>query len=202
MPQAGRHSDSDHPAGVPLGPVHLRHRERAERVHGEAGHGGRPDHAARCSSWPRTATRQEPEGRRGTDVPSQPGAAGSWHKRIHDGEIGDIILMRGYRMHGPVRVMRSRPSGPASPSELLWQVRHFHAFLWASGGCFSDFYIHHHRSSVLDEERLAGQGPGPRRTALQAEPRGRALRGSELRHVFGGIHLCRRRQDDTWTAAA
>jgi predicted dehydrogenase len=26
---------------------------------------------------------------------------------------------------------------------LLWQIREFHAFLWASGGCFSDFYIHH-----------------------------------------------------------
>ena len=23
-------------------------------------------------------------------------------KRVHDGEIGDIILERGYRMHGPV----------------------------------------------------------------------------------------------------
>src|SRR5207245_5535765 len=28
------------------------------------------------------------------------------------------------------------------PSELLWQIQRFHSFLWASGGCFSDFYIH------------------------------------------------------------
>jgi predicted dehydrogenase len=27
-------------------------------------------------------------------------------------------------------------------SELLYQIRHFHSFLWASGGCFSDYYIH------------------------------------------------------------
>ena len=27
-------------------------------------------------------------------------------------------------------------------SELLYQIRKFHAFLWASGGCFSDFLIH------------------------------------------------------------
>lgn len=64
------------------------------------------------------------------------------HKRIQDGEIGDIILMRGYRMHGPVG-HAFQTKWPGEPSELLWQVRHFHAFLWASGGCFSDFYIHH-----------------------------------------------------------
>jgi len=28
-------------------------------------------------------------------------------------------------------------------SELLYQIQRFHSFLWASGGCFSDFYIHH-----------------------------------------------------------
>ena len=27
-------------------------------------------------------------------------------------------------------------------SELLYQIRNFHSFLWASGGCYSDFYIH------------------------------------------------------------
>ncbi|HYR57331.1 MAG TPA: gfo/Idh/MocA family oxidoreductase, partial [Chthoniobacteraceae bacterium] len=27
--------------------------------------------------------------------------------------------------------------------ELLWQISRFHSFLWASGGCFADFYIHH-----------------------------------------------------------
>ncbi|HOX56448.1 MAG TPA: Gfo/Idh/MocA family oxidoreductase [Candidatus Paceibacterota bacterium] len=64
------------------------------------------------------------------------------HRRIENGEIGDVILMRGYRMHGPVG-HAFQTKWPGSPSELLWQVRHFHAFLWASGGCFSDFYIHH-----------------------------------------------------------
>ncbi|HEV2970783.1 MAG TPA: gfo/Idh/MocA family oxidoreductase [Pirellulales bacterium] len=61
--------------------------------------------------------------------------------RIHGGEIGDLILMRGYRMHGPVGSMRSLPK-PAGVSEVEYQVRKFHSFLWASGGCFSDFYIH------------------------------------------------------------
>jgi len=64
------------------------------------------------------------------------------HKRIQDGEIGDLILLRGYRMHGPVGSAAST-KWPGEPSELLWQIRHFHSFLWASGGCFNDFYIHH-----------------------------------------------------------
>jgi predicted dehydrogenase len=60
-------------------------------------------------------------------------------QRIHDGEIGDLILMRGYRMQGGS--LRTLPK-PAGMSELLWQVRRFHSFLWASGGVFSDYYIH------------------------------------------------------------
>src|SRR5438046_518677 len=64
------------------------------------------------------------------------------HKRIQDGEIGDIVLMRGYRMHGPLGSALST-KWPGTPTELLWQIQRFHSFLWASGGCFSDFYIHH-----------------------------------------------------------
>jgi predicted dehydrogenase len=63
-------------------------------------------------------------------------------QRIRDGEIGDVIMLRGYRMHGPAgSAFATR--WPGQPSELLWQIRNFHSFLWASGGCFSDFYIHH-----------------------------------------------------------
>lgn len=64
------------------------------------------------------------------------------HARIQDGEIGDLIMLRGYRMHGPVGSAFSE-KWPGKPSELLWQIQRFHSFLWASGGCFSDFYIHH-----------------------------------------------------------
>ena len=62
-------------------------------------------------------------------------------QRIADGQIGDIILMRGYRVHGPIGYFASTPK-PAGISELLYQVQRFHSFLWASGGCYSDFYIH------------------------------------------------------------
>ena len=63
------------------------------------------------------------------------------HQRIADGEIGDIILMRGYRMHGPVGTFRSPPKPPGI-TDLEYQIRRFHSFLWAGGGCFSDFNIH------------------------------------------------------------
>lgn len=63
-------------------------------------------------------------------------------QRIQDGEIGDIILLRGYRMHGPAGSAFAT-KWPGNPSELLWQIRNFHSFLWASGGLFNDFYIHH-----------------------------------------------------------
>ena len=62
-------------------------------------------------------------------------------KRIRDGEIGDIISMRGYRMAGPLGSAFSE-KWPGEPSELLWQIRRFHSFIWASGGCFNDFNIH------------------------------------------------------------
>jgi predicted dehydrogenase len=60
-------------------------------------------------------------------------------KRIRDGAIGDIVAMRGYRMGQGGGTAGPRPEGM---SELAWQVSKFHAFLWASGGVFSDYYIH------------------------------------------------------------
>jgi len=62
-------------------------------------------------------------------------------KRVQDGQLGDIILQRGYRMHGPIGFFFSLPK-PADANELLYQVQRFHSFLWASGGNYSDFYIH------------------------------------------------------------
>ena len=62
-------------------------------------------------------------------------------ERIHDGAIGDIILERGYRMHGPVATFQSLPK-PEGISDLMYQIQRFHSFIWASGGNYSDFYIH------------------------------------------------------------
>ena len=66
---------------------------------------------------------------------------GELHDRIQQGEIGDLILMRAYRMHGPVGYFASPPKPPGK-TDLMYQIERFHSFLWASGGSFSDFYIH------------------------------------------------------------
>ncbi len=59
--------------------------------------------------------------------------------RINDGEIGNIIAMRAYRMAGRASTAGPKPS---RISEVLYQIQRFHAFLWASGGMYSDYYIH------------------------------------------------------------
>jgi len=59
-------------------------------------------------------------------------------KRIHDGELGEIQLIRAYRMQ-PVGPMGRKPP---DESELLWQIRNFVRFLWVSGGLYAEMDIH------------------------------------------------------------
>ena len=59
--------------------------------------------------------------------------------RIASGQIGDLTLMRAYRMGGRAAAVGPKPD---DMTELLYQIRRFHSFLWASGGVFSDFNIH------------------------------------------------------------
>ena len=60
-------------------------------------------------------------------------------ERLEQGEIGDIVAMRAYRMGSG-----GGTTGPMAKggNELLYQIQRFHSFLWASGGVYSDFYIH------------------------------------------------------------
>lgn len=59
-------------------------------------------------------------------------------KRIRAGELGDIQLIRAYRMQ-PVGWLGKRPEGT---NELHWQIRNFVHFLWVSGGLFAEMNIH------------------------------------------------------------
>jgi predicted dehydrogenase len=61
------------------------------------------------------------------------------YRRIRDGQIGDIVAMRAYRMGSGGG---TAPPKPAEMSEVMYQISRFHAFLWLSGGVFSDYYIH------------------------------------------------------------
>jgi predicted dehydrogenase len=63
--------------------------------------------------------------------------------RLRAGEAGELMDFRGYRMHTPAQSFELFPGPPEGLSELLWQIRRFHGFLWASGGIFSDYYVHH-----------------------------------------------------------
>ncbi|MHC4405973.1 MAG: Gfo/Idh/MocA family protein [Planctomycetota bacterium] len=95
------------------------------------------------------------------------------HARIEDGQIGDITGMRAYRMTGPVGSAFSERC-PEGQSELLWQLRRFHSFLWASGGAFSDFCIHviDHCCWMKNAWPVKAQGLGGRhyRQSLNGNP--------------------------------
>jgi predicted dehydrogenase len=64
-------------------------------------------------------------------------------KRIEDGQLGEVNLLRGYRMASGSLASAFSEKWPGAPSELLWQISRFHSFIFLSGGCFNDFYIHH-----------------------------------------------------------
>ena len=92
------------------------------------------------------------------------------HKRIEDGEIGDIVAMRGYRMQGPVGTFASTPN-QGKMSELEYQIRRFHSMLWAGGGCFSDFNIHiiDHLCWMKNAWPVKAQGVGGRHYRMAAK---------------------------------
>ncbi|MDH4388651.1 MAG: Gfo/Idh/MocA family oxidoreductase [Fimbriimonas sp.] len=92
------------------------------------------------------------------------------HEKVTNGDLGEILLLRGYRMHGPAASFESTPK-PDGMSHLEYQIRRFHSFLWASGGCFSDFYIHHidHLSWMKNSWPVTAQGLGGRHYRENAE---------------------------------
>ena len=59
-------------------------------------------------------------------------------KRIRDGALGEILMVRAYRMEpvGPL------PPRPAAEKDLFWQIRNFVRFLWVSGGLWAEMDIH------------------------------------------------------------
>ncbi|HEY3860566.1 MAG TPA: gfo/Idh/MocA family oxidoreductase [Verrucomicrobiae bacterium] len=86
-------------------------------------------------------------------------------RRAKEGELGEIILMRGYRMAaGELAACFSERWPGGNPSELLWQISRFHSFIWASGGLFNDFYIHHvdHLCMIKDAWPVKAQALGGR----------------------------------------
>lgn len=61
------------------------------------------------------------------------------YDRIKAGQIGEIHMMRTYRQQGPAGFAGPREAGA---NELLWQIRNYLGFFWASGGLFQDVVAH------------------------------------------------------------
>ncbi len=59
-------------------------------------------------------------------------------QRMRDGAMGDIQLIRAYRMDSGYRMGRLNPQ----PSELLAQIRIPYQFFWTSSGIFLELMIH------------------------------------------------------------
>jgi predicted dehydrogenase len=95
-------------------------------------------------------------------------------QRVQDGQLGEIILMRGYRMAPGELAACFSEKWPGDPSELLWQISRFHSFIWASGGLYSDFYIHHidHLCMIKNAWPVKAQAVGGRhyRTTANGTP--------------------------------
>ena len=110
------------------------------------------------------------------------------HDRIQSGELGQIIALRSYRMHGPAgsfasetepgKIERPALSDSTVPQFPLGQRRRLQRLLRPQ-----------HRRVLLDEGSLAGSSPGPRRPPLS-----RQVDRPELRHVLGRVHVRRRHE--------
>ena len=59
-------------------------------------------------------------------------------EKTRDGALGDIQLIRAYRVH-PVGPLGKKPP---EHDELLWQIRNFIRFFWVSGGLFAEMNVH------------------------------------------------------------
>ncbi|MBI4603996.1 MAG: Gfo/Idh/MocA family oxidoreductase [Planctomycetes bacterium] len=59
-------------------------------------------------------------------------------RRIHDGAIGDLTLLRTYRMHGAVGLSPKKPG----TSELAHQIANYSNFTWCNASFFVDWLIH------------------------------------------------------------
>jgi predicted dehydrogenase len=83
------------------------------------------------------------------------------HQRIRDGEIGDLHTLRSYRQVGGGGLI-----GPneGDMSELMYQIRNFHGFMWASGGVIMDYMIHNIDEScwMKDAWPVTAQAQGAR----------------------------------------
>lgn len=81
-------------------------------------------------------------------------------QKIRDGAVGDVLLIRAYRLSPGVKVEPFRRREP----ELPWQIRRPYGFLWVSSGKFIEWMIHQVDECcwIKDAWPVAAQGVGGR----------------------------------------
>ena len=64
--------------------------------------------------------------------------------RIENGELGELLYLKAVRMQGRLIGWdkRKQETPDKDMSDLMYQIKNFHGFLWLSGGVYSDFNIH------------------------------------------------------------
>ena len=92
-------------------------------------------------------------------------------------------------MTGPVGSAASPGPSPTASASCSTRSSKFHGFLWASGGCFSDFLIHNIDECCWMKDAWPVKAKGSGGRALS-----RRLHRPELRHLLGRVHLRRRHQ--------
>ena len=83
------------------------------------------------------------------------------YDRIKSGQIGELTMLRTYRQQGPAGFTGPRQG---NISELLWQIRNYLGFMWASGGLFQDVVAHNVDECcwMKDAWPVRAQGAGSR----------------------------------------
>jgi len=82
--------------------------------------------------------------------------------RLHDGMIGELVMLRTYRMHGAVGMSPRR----AGMSELAYQIMNYNSFTWCNASFFVDWLIHNIDICCWAKNALpvAAHGHGGRQT--------------------------------------
>src|SRR5439155_5935879 len=115
LPQAGRRRDLRDAAGVPLGPLRLRH-QQGLNVFMEKPLTADGPTSKRMLKLAEDATAKNLKV--GVGLMSRHARPlQELQQRIHGGEIGEVVLMRGYRMQGILDHFQSLPK-PADKTDL------------------------------------------------------------------------------------
>ncbi|MCX7426530.1 MAG: twin-arginine translocation signal domain-containing protein [Planctomycetia bacterium] len=87
-------------------------------------------------------------------------------RRIHDGEIGEVITAWAYREHGPVGFAPKKEG----MNDLAHQIQNYSSFTWLNGSFILDWLIHNLDVCcwVKDAWPVSAQGQGGRQ--VRAEP--------------------------------